>query len=111
MFITNAEKDKLWVNIQILLAKDKEQNAEITALTKQLKRLEAKLTIDSVEKLLATKKPTKTKTPEQIKRQKDKQREYNRRYSAKKRFEQLEKLMAEKAERSGYATSVSAASQ
>jgi hypothetical protein len=110
MFITNAEKDRLWVNIQILLTKDKEQSAEITALTKQLKRLEAKLTIDSVEKLLATKKPVKIKTPEQIKRQKDKQREYNRRYAAKKQFEKLERQMAEKAEKDQNATSISTAS-
>ena len=110
MFITNAEKDRLWVNIQILLAKDKEQNAEITALTKQLKRLEAKLTIDSVEKLLVTKKPVKKKTPEQIQKLREKQREYNRRYAAKKQFEKLEREMAEKAERNQNATSISTAS-
>ena len=110
MFITNAEKDRIWVSIQILLAKDKDRNEEIIALTKQLKRLETKLIIDSVDKLLATKKPVKTKTPEQIKRQKDKQREYNRRYAAKKQFEKLERQMAEKAERDQNATSISTAS-
>jgi predicted nucleotide-binding protein (sugar kinase/HSP70/actin superfamily) len=110
VFITNAEKAKLWDNISVLLKKDNSKSAEITSLTQQLKRLEAKLTVDSVEKLLATKKPVKKKTPEQIQKQKEKQREYNRRYAAKKQFEKLERQMAEKAERDQNATSISTAS-
>ena len=107
MFITNAEKAKLWDNISVLLKKDNSKSAEITALTQQLKRLESKLTVLSVNNLLATKKPVKKKTPEQIQRLKDKQREYNRRYAAKKQFEKLERQMAEKAERDQNATSIS----
>jgi len=109
MFISNDEKSKIWDNISELLKKNNALNAmsaDLIFLTGKVKALEGKLV-----KLESVQKVTKQKTAAQIQRQKEKQREYNRRYAAKKKFEQLEKLMAEKAERSGYATSVSAASQ
>ena len=62
-------------------------------------------------KLESTQKVPKQKTAAQIQRQKEKQREYNRRYAAKKQFEKLERQMAEKAERDQNATSISTASQ
>jgi hypothetical protein len=111
MFISNEEKSKIWDNISVLLKKDNSISAEITVLTQQLKRLESKVTVLSVNNLLNTKKSVKKKTPEQIQKQKDKQREYNRRYAAKKQFEKLERQMAEKAERDQNATSISTASQ
>jgi hypothetical protein len=98
VFITNAEKAKLWDNISVLLKKDNSRSAEITALIQQLKRLESKLTVLSVNNLLNTTKPVKKKTPEQLQKLKDKQREYNKRWYAKKRFEKLEREMAARAE-------------
>ena len=106
MFISNDEKSKIWDNISDILKKINAINADTIFLTGKLKTLENKLI-----KLESTQKVPKQKTAAQVQRQKEKQREYNRRYAAKKQFEKLEKQMAEKAERSGYATSVSAASQ
>jgi len=108
MFISNEEKSKIWDNISELLKKNNALNAmsaDLIFLTGKVKALEGKLV-----KLESAQKVPKQKTAAQIQRQKDKQREYNRRYAAKKKFEQLEKQMADKAERSGYASSVSTAS-
>jgi len=106
MFISNDEKSKIWDNISEILKKINAINADTIFLTGKLKALENKLI-----KLESVQKVPKQKTAAQIQRQKEKQREYNRRYAAKKQFEKLEKQMAEKAERSGYVASVSAASQ
>jgi regulator of replication initiation timing len=106
MFISNAEKTQIQNDISNLAKMVGDMNVELTFLTAKLKGLEGRLT-----KSTQIKQPPKQKTAAQIQKQKEKQREYNRRYAAKKQFEKLEKQMAEKAERSGYATSVSAASQ
>jgi len=105
MFISSEEKLKIWNNISEILKKINAINADTLFLSGKLKTLESRLI-----KLEPVKKAPKQKTLAQIQKQKDKQREYNRRYAAKKQFEKLERQMAEKAERDQNATSISTAS-
>ena len=105
MFISSEEKLKIWNNISEILKKINAINADTLFLSGKLKTLESRLI-----KLEPVKKALKQKTLAQIQKQKDKQREYNRRYAAKKQFEKLERQMAEKAERDQNATSISTAS-
>ena len=105
MFISSEEKLKIWNNISEILKKINAINADTLFLSGKLKTLESRLI-----KLEPVKKTQKQKTLAQIQKQKDKQREYNRRYAAKKQFEKLERQMAEKAERDQNATSISTAS-
>jgi DNA repair ATPase RecN len=105
MFISSEEKLKIWNNISEILKKINAINADTLFLSGKLKTLESRLI-----KLEPVKKAQKQKTLAQIQKQKDKQREYNRRYAAKKQFEKLERQMAEKAERDQNATSISTAS-
>jgi DNA repair ATPase RecN len=105
MFISSEEKLKIWNNISEILKKINAINADTLFLSGKLKTLESRLI-----KLEPVKKALKQKTLAQIQKQKDKQREYNRRYAAKKKFEKLERQMAENAERNQNATSISTAS-
>ena len=106
MFISNDEKSKLWDNISDLLKRLNAINADIIYMTGKIKGLEAKVVALEPKKP----KPPKQKTAEQIQKQKEKQRDYNRRYIARKKFERLERDLAKQAERNSYATSISTAS-
>ena len=81
MFISNAEKTQIQNDISNLAKMVGDMNVELTFLTAKLKGMEAKIV-----KATPAKQTPKQKTAAQIQHQKNKQREYNRRYAQRKKL-------------------------